>query len=122
MRSSTFIIVSLIIHILIVAAVALSPSRRIEPDSGAEVEVSMGEPAETPGVEEAQEVTNTAPATAPAPAPAPVKEKPRLRRRPRRKLLRPRLSPPPLSKKLPLKNRKSRKRRSFKKKLPLRKS
>lgn len=64
MRSSTFIVLSLIVHLLIVAAVALSPSRSIEPLAN-EVEVSLGEPAETPGVETAEEVAPTPPATAP---------------------------------------------------------
>ena len=68
MRSSTFIILSLIVHLLIVAAVALAPTRSIEP-LGSEVEVSLGEPAETPGVETAQEVAPVPPATAPVPEP-----------------------------------------------------
>src|ERR1044071_6905275 len=64
MRSSTFIIVSLIIHIIAVAAVALAPQRTIEP-TGGQVEMSVGAPDETAGAESAPEQTMTSPAPAP---------------------------------------------------------
>ncbi len=64
MRSSTFIILSLIIHIIAVAAVALAPQRTIEPIGG-QVEMSVGEPAETAGAVEAPEQVTTSPAPAP---------------------------------------------------------
>jgi protein TonB len=75
MRSSTFIILSLIIHVIAVAAVALAPQHTIEP-SGGEIEVSTGtqeaapaekttEPAPAPKVEKAKPVEKLKPAATP---------------------------------------------------------
>ena len=52
MRSSFFVILSVFVHALCVAAVAISPSRISAPD-GDEIEVQMGEAADQPGVESA---------------------------------------------------------------------
>lgn len=70
MRSSTFIILSLIIHIVAVAAVALAPRQTIEP-TGGDIEMTTATPDASAG---------EAPAAAPAPvaaepAPAPKVEK-----------------------------------------------
>lgn len=79
MRSSTFIILSLIIHIIAVAAVTLSPHQTIEP-SGGEIEMTTGAPDEAAGIPTAAPtVTTTEPAPAPvqaAPAPKVEKVKP----------------------------------------------
>jgi len=54
MRSTFFVLLSVLVHALCVAAIAISPSRISAPE-GNEVEVLIGEPAEMPGVEEAPE-------------------------------------------------------------------
>ncbi len=62
MRSSFFLILSVFVHALAIAAIAISPSQISKPE-GQEIEVQIGNAAETPGIE-----------SAPAGAPAPVAE------------------------------------------------
>lgn len=52
MRSSFFVILSVLVHALCVAAVAISPSRVSAPE-GHEIEVQMGKAADQPGLESA---------------------------------------------------------------------
>lgn len=70
MRSSFFVLLSVFVHALCVAAIAVSPSRRVSVEGTKEIEVQVGQPAEQPGVEQ-----STAPVTkASEPiTPAPVK-------------------------------------------------
>lgn len=71
MRSSFFVLLSVFVHALCVAAIAVSPSRVAAPEGNSKIEVQMGQaPSEQPGVEQA-----TAPVTKDAEpiAPAPVK-------------------------------------------------
>jgi periplasmic protein TonB len=71
MRSSFFVILSVFVHALCVAAVAISPSRVSAPE-GQEIEVQVGEAADKPGVESAPKgVTEAA-----APVAPPVVEEP----------------------------------------------
>jgi protein TonB len=73
MRSSFFVLLSLFVHALCVAAIAITPSRVSPPEGDKEIEVQVGEPAEQPGVEQAPagQTEAAAPVT---PPPAPVEE------------------------------------------------
>lgn len=64
MRSTGFVIVSILVHIAAVAAVALSPRQISEFTKGSVVEVTLGEANENPGVEEAKGITEVPPAAA----------------------------------------------------------
>jgi protein TonB len=85
MRSTGFVVFSVIIHMLCFTALALTPTRTVSPDKvGESLEVRIGEPAEKPGVQEApplaeeskpQAVTEVKPAEVkpePKPEPKPV--------------------------------------------------
>lgn len=75
MRSSPFLLFSITLHIAAVGALALSPKKLMSllPQKGAEIEVSVGAPAEQPGLAEPEVVQEEVPAeTAPAPTPAPA--------------------------------------------------
>lgn len=52
LRSTGFVIVSIMVHGLAVAAIAITPVKTVS-DAGDKIEVQMGEPADKPGVQEA---------------------------------------------------------------------
>jgi|GEM_PF-3834884 len=75
MRSSFFVILSLFVHALCVAAIAVSPTKISAPEGNHEIEVQVGEAAERPGVEQAPPGPTEAAAPV-TPPPAPAEEKP----------------------------------------------
>jgi len=68
MRSTGFVVLSIMVHCLAVAAIALNPQRLSEPQ-GDVVEITTGDDAETPGAADAPAETATQAQAAPAPAP-----------------------------------------------------
>lgn len=50
MRSTGFVVLSVIFHLLCVVALAMTPTRIVSPDKGENIEVKVGLPADKPGV------------------------------------------------------------------------
>lgn len=74
MRSTGFVVVSIMIHVVAVLAIALTPTRTVSPDAGETIEVQMGNPADKPGVAEAKSEEASKPqaiASEPTPTPKP---------------------------------------------------
>jgi protein TonB len=73
LRSTGFVIVSIMVHGLAVAAIAITPVKTVS-DAGEKIEVQMGEPADKPGVKEAPpSVEESKPQVAKAQKPAKAK-------------------------------------------------
>lgn len=73
MRSTGFVVVSVMLHVLALSAVTLAP-QPVHDVAGDTVEITMGEPSEHAGVADASAAVQTQAPPAPAPAPAPVAE------------------------------------------------
>ena len=54
MRSSFFVLLSILVHALCVAAIAVAPRNIAEPQGNGEIEVALGEPADQPGIAESE--------------------------------------------------------------------
>lgn len=73
LRSTGFVIVSIMVHGLAVAAIVITPVKTVS-DAGEKIEVQMGEPADKPGVKEAPpSVEESKPQVAKAQKPAKAK-------------------------------------------------